>query len=99
MMRENQFQSNLKKEIYKMFPGCFIFRPDPTEVQGICDLLIIYKDKWAALECKRSNNAHLQNNQTYYVNLLNEMSFCRFIEPSNKEEVLHELQCAFGSSR
>jgi len=94
-MRENKFQADLKKEIEAMFPGCFIFKLDPTDYQGICDLLIIYGNKWAALECKRSRAARYQNNQAYYVDMLDRMSFCRFIEPENKEEVLHELQLAF----
>ena len=95
--RENKFQAKLKKEIEAMFPGCLIFKTDPSEYQGIADLLILYQNKWAALECKRSKNASKRNNQDYYVTLLNKMSFCRFIEPENKEEVLHELQLAFRS--
>lgn len=94
-MKESEFQRKLKKEIESMFPGCFIFKLDPTDYQGICDLLILYEDKWAALECKRSVNANRQNNQDYYVDLLDSMSFARFIEPDNKEEVLYELQHAF----
>ncbi len=95
--RESKFQANLKKELEALFPGCLIFKTDPTEYQGMSDLLILYNDKWAALECKRSRNASKRNNQDYYVDLLNRMSFCRFIEPENKEEVLHELQLAFRS--
>lgn len=95
--RESKFQANLKKELEALFPGCLIFKTDPTEYQGMSDLLILYNDKWAALECKRSRTASKRNNQDYYVDLLNRMSFCRFIEPENKEEVLHELQLTFGS--
>lgn len=93
--RESKFQASLKKELEAMFPGCLIFKTDPTEYQGMSDLLILYKNKWAALECKRSRNATKRNNQDYYVALLDGMSFCRFIEPENKEEVLHELERAF----
>ena len=95
MRKETEFQRDLKKEIKAMFPGCFIFKLDPTDIQGISDLLIIYEDKWAALECKRYEDAPRQKNQDWYVDRLNKMSFCRFIEPENKEEVLHELQLAF----
>ena len=68
---------------------------DPDHIQGIPDLLILYKNKWATLECKKSARAKKQANQEYYVGLMNKMSFSRFICPENKEEVLHELQQTF----
>jgi len=65
------------------------------QIQGIPDLLILYKDKWACLENKRSANAKHRPNQDYYVELLNKMSFSRFIYPENKDEVLDELKKIF----
>lgn len=85
------FQEKLKKELKERFPGCIITKLDSGDIQGIPDLLILYKDKWATLENKRSAKATKQPNQEYYVNKMNEMSFSRFIYPENKEEVLDEL--------
>lgn len=99
-MTETQFQSDLKEEILKRFPGAIVMKTDPTAIQGIPDLLIVYKDKWASLECKKSENDyknHQQPNQDYYVQKMNEMSFSSFIYPENKEVVLDELQQAFKS--
>lgn len=92
LMRENKFQSELKKELREMFPGCIVMKLDPTDIQGIPDLLILYNDRWAALECKRASDAHRRPNQEYYIHLMNRMSFASFIEPENKEEVLYELE-------
>ena len=94
-MKESRFQSLLIKELKKVFAGCIILKTDPNYKQGIPDLLILYKDKWAALEVKRSSKAHHQPNQDYYVNKMNEMSFASFIFPENKKEVLNGLRKTF----
>lgn len=92
---ESGFQDKLRDELKNLFPGCMIFKMD--QVQGIPDLLVLYKNMWASLECKKSANSKRQPNQEYYVGLMNKMSFSRFICPENKEEVLHELCETFKS--
>lgn len=94
-MLENKFQSNLIKEIKKLFPGCMVLKNDPTYIQGIPDLLVLYKDKWASLEVKKSATASHRPNQNYYVEKMNAMSFSRFIFPENKDEVLTDLARLF----
>ena len=91
---ERDFQAKLIKELKVMFKGCIIVKNDPNYIQGIPDLLILYNDRWAALEVKKSENAHHQPNQEYYVDLMDQMSFAAFIYPENKEEILYELQQA-----
>lgn len=91
---ESGFQDRLIKTIEALFPGCMVFKMD--QIQGIPDLLVLYKEKWASLECKRSAGAKRQPNQEYYVGKMDEMSFSRFISPENKEEVLDELQQKFA---
>ena len=90
-MLENKFQSNLIKEIKTLLPGCIVMKNDSSYIQGIPDLLVLHRDKWASLENKRSAKAIKQPNQEYYVDKMNEMSFSRFIYPENKDEVLNEL--------
>ena len=99
MARESEFQSKLIKELKSMFPGCIITKLDANHIQGIPDLLILWNEHWAVLECKKSANAKHRPNQDYYVDRLNEMSFSSFIFPENKESVLNELQSAFQSRR
>lgn len=90
---ESGFQDKLRDEIKAMFPGCMVFKMD--QIQGIPDMLILHKDKWATLENKKSSKAKKQPNQEYYVDLMNEMSFSRFAYPENKDEVLRDLKDYF----
>lgn len=94
-MLENKFQAKLIKEIKEMFPDCIVMKNDSSYIQGIPDLLVLHKDKWGSLECKKTANAKRQPNQEYYVERMNAMSFARFISPENKEEVLQELNRYF----
>lgn len=96
---EKIFQSELIKELKVLFPGCIILKNDPTYIQGIPDLLILFEDKWAALEVKKSITASHRPNQEFYVNKMGRMSYANFIYPENKEVVLNELQEAFFSRR
>lgn len=95
--KESAFQKNLIDEMKTRFPGCVVMKNDANYIQGIPDLTVLYKDKWAALECKRSANESHRPNQDHYVDKLNQMSFSRFIFPENKDEVLNELEQAFCS--
>lgn len=96
---ERDFQSRLIKELKNIFKGCIIMKNDSSYIQGVPDLLILYRDKWAALEVKKSRTASHRPNQEYYVDLMNRMSFASFIYPENKEEVLYELQQTLFSRR
>ena len=94
---ERDFQSKLIKKLKDEFEGCVVLKNDSSYIQGIPDLLVLFDDKWAMLECKRSSSASHRPNQEYYVDLLDKMSFSRFICPENEEEVLHDLEQAFRS--
>lgn len=98
-MRENKFQSDLIKELKTRFPGCIVKKQPTVFKQGDPDLLILYKDTWAMLECKKSDHASYRPNQEYYISEYDKMSFARTIYPENKEEVLDDLQRAWESRR
>lgn len=99
MTPEGAFKSKLISRLESMFPGCLILKPDPNDIQGIPDLLILYESKWAALECKKASTASRRPNQEYYINTMDTMSYASFIFPENEEEVLYELQQTFGIRR
>lgn len=92
---ESKFQKELINEIKQEFPGCVVMKNDAEYIQGIPDLTILHKDKWAALEVKKTATANKRPNQEYYVDKLNDMSYSRFVYPENKEEVLNELHQLF----
>lgn len=96
MKKESAFQKDLRKELKERFPGCIVTKLDANDIQGIPDLLILYNNKWATLENKRSAKENKQPNQEYYVNKMDEMSFSRFIFPENKNLVLDELSDMFN---
>ena len=89
-MLESAFQSKLKSELQELFPGALIFKNDAK--QGLPDLLILYGNRWAALECKRSLTAKYRPNQDYYVKKLGSMGFASFVCPENKDEVIRVLK-------
>lgn len=96
--KESQFQAQLIRKLKEMFPGCIVLKNDANYIQGIPDLTVLYKNhQWALLECKRESEAQKRPNQTFYISKGKEMGFASFICPENEEEVLHDLQQAFGA--
>lgn len=94
-MKESKFQKKLIEEIKEKFPGCIVLKNDCNYIQGIPDLLILFNDKWATLECKKNSKAKHQPNQDYYIDKMNEMSFSSFVYPENKEEIINALERSF----
>lgn len=98
-MAENRYQAQLIKKLEQMFPGCLILKNDSSYRQGILDLLVLWKDRWASLEVKDSEKSRVRPNQEYYIDRLDKMSFAAKIYPENEREILSALQQAFKSSR
>lgn len=90
---ESKFQRELKAKLYAMFPGCYIIKQNAF--QGIPDLLILWRDKWAMLEVKRSSSSPFEPNQEWYLEEFNNMAFAACIYPENEQEVLDAIQLAF----
>ena len=99
MTTERVFQSQLIRRLKAMFPGCYVLKNDSGYMQGVPDLLILYKQRWGFLEVKSSREAKHRPNQDYHINALNAMSFASFISPETELEVLHELQQALSPRR
>ena len=89
---ENIYQRSLIKRLKEEIPGCIILKNDPNYIQGIPDLILLYKDRWAALEVKRGATASVRPNQAHYVRTMYAMSYAAFIYPENESEILNEVQ-------
>lgn len=101
-MQERHYQAKLIKRIRVLLEGCFILKNDASYLQGVPDLLILYRDRWAILEVKvkkPTKASDFEPNQEYYLDLLNEMSFAACIYPENEDEVLDDLQSALSPHR
>jgi hypothetical protein len=96
---ERRFQAKVIRELRDLLPGCVILKNDPNYLQGIPDTLVLYGNRWAALEIKSSERADIQPNQVYYIDHLDQMSFAAFIYPDNKDDVLNALQLALRPRR
>lgn len=99
MQSETKYRAKLIKRLERLFPGCVILKNDPSEMQGIPDILILFRHMWAMLEIKLTGASPKQPNQEYYIREFGEMSFASFINPESEDEVLNDLQSAFGVSR
>jgi hypothetical protein len=99
LMRESVYQAQIIKELKFRFPGCLVLKNDSSYIQGIPDLIILYNDRWAALEVKTSSIAPVRPNQEYYINMMNNMSFAEFIDPENEQDVLDALQHTLSPNR
>jgi hypothetical protein len=98
-MTERQYQRELVLRIKNRWPDCFVMRNDVLHNQGVPDILILFNNTWAMLEVKMADNSRRQPNQEHYVDRFSHMSFAAFINPSNEEAVLNDLQSTLGLPR
>lgn len=98
-MLESQFQAQVIKDLQAEFPGCVVLKNDPNYLQGVPDLTMFWKDRWAMLECKAYSNAPLRPNQQYYIDKFGSMSYAGYIYPGNEMEVYDEIRTAFEAQR
>ena len=99
MALESTVQASIIKKLEEQYPGAVVLKTDPSYIQGFPDLLFLQNSFWAALEVKRAEYSVRRPNQEYWVDTLDELSFSRFIYPSNIRRVLEELDNALNWER
>lgn len=100
---ERDFQADFMHVMLPaMFPDCVVTKLNPNHIQGIPDVLLLWRDRWAIFEVKRRKprtSRDYRPNQEYYLELLDGMSFAACVYPENVEEVLDALQRSFSPRR
>jgi hypothetical protein len=90
-MLESKYQTEFLDKLRTIFAGCIILKNNASYLQGVPDWIILYCNKWATLEIKRTICAHKQPNQAHYVNRMNNMSYSAFVYPENEQQIILEL--------
>jgi hypothetical protein len=99
MKQERNYQSDLIHRIKDRYPGSIVLKNDASHKRGIPDLTVLYKNKWAVLECKQYDKASHRPGQDKYISEMNAMSYASFISPDNEEDVFNEMDEAFEIRR
>lgn len=97
---EGNFKKNFINKLEKEFPDAIITKLEADLKNGIPDILILHKDRWATLEAKASEaKVHEKRrnklSQDYYVSRMNRMSYSSYVYPENERKVLDELKDHF----
>lgn len=93
---EKKFEAGFIDRLEEEFPGCMIIKGNSSLRQGVPDRLLLHEDHWAFLEFKREENSDRQENQDFYIEKFNGMSYAAFVDPENADEVIREIHTAFG---
>lgn len=93
---EAEFQANLVRQFEELLPECVVLVKPGYYIQGFPDLMVLYKNQWAALECKQSMSAAYQPNQEWWIAHLDTMGFAAMICPENCQEIIDEVLRSFG---
>ena len=96
-MNENTFQRKVIQRLKVEFPECVVMKQDAGYKQGIPDLVIFFHDKYAMLECKKSESASHRPQQDYYISKFNEWAYASFVYPENVDQVFGELKEVFAA--
>lgn len=96
-MKESEYQRKVIEKLESIFPGCLVLKNDPNYIQGIPDLTVLYKNKFALLEIKKGAHENVQPNQVYYLSLADSNgAFACFLYPECEEEVINGLKEYFS---
>lgn len=82
-MRESGFQKKMIDEIQAAFPEAIILMNDASYLLGVPDITVLYRSRWAFLECKKEEHSRKQPLQDDYVDYAATWSFGAFVHQDN----------------
>lgn len=93
MALEKDYQERLIKKIKNMLNNdCIVLKNESFNHQGLPDLTILYRNRWAMLEVKASTESSHRPNQEWWINHINNTgAFAAFVYPENESYVLDIL--------
>ena len=98
--KEGDYQKDIIDRIKEALPGAIVMKNDSAYIQGIPDLTVIYGDKYAMLEVKKSEHDYIYNqqaNQEDYIQKFYDWgAFSHFIYPEVDQVVFDKLIGYFG---
>ena len=90
-MIESSFQSNMIDEILDAFPEAIVTKNDASYLLGIPDVTILYRSRWAFIECKKEPRSRKQPLQSDYIEYAQTWSFGAFACKENWKAVREDL--------
>ena len=94
---EIKFRKKLIDDIKNEIPGVIdIEHNNPQFINGIHDLIVLGKNgKYAMLETKKSSDSSRRALQEYYVDKYAQYTYSKFVDPTNRDEVMQDLKEMF----
>lgn len=93
---EIPFEQKFCRKLRGLHRDLYVMKNDASLIQGFPDRVVYFRDKYAILEFKRSENASHRPNQDWYINHFAKYTYSTFVYPENADKVFSELCSFFG---
>lgn len=93
---EREFEKDFMEDLDEVLPNGHWIKGNSQMQQGIPDRMFLHGEHWAMLEFKRETDSAKQENQDWFIEKFNNMSYAKIVTPENAQEVIDEIQATFG---
>lgn len=92
---EREIEKEFVRDLNERLPGGRWIKGNSQMQQGIPDRMFLHGPHWAMIEFKREEDSDRQENQAWFIEKFNGMSYAAIVSPENRDEVLDEIQRHF----